>query len=294
MPPGVINIVTGGGAEVGDPLCKHPKVGGIVFTGSMEVGYGILKHISERPYPIPTILELGGKNPVIITPKGDLAKAVSGVVNATFGYGGQKCSACSRVYVHKSVAKEFTDQLVKAMEGFKVADPRKKESRFGPVIHTRAVQDFLKASEMAQKDGKIIVGGQRLTADGMDRGNFVAPTIVTGLPDDHYLVKNELFLPFLVIQEYENFEKVMDQANDVVFGLTGGIYTSDPVEIDYFLDHMKAGTVFVNGKRGATNGAIVGTHAFGGWKASGSTGRGSGDVYYLLQFLRQQSRTILP
>jgi 1-pyrroline-5-carboxylate dehydrogenase len=124
----------------------------------------------------------------------------------------------------------------------------------------------------------------------MERGNYVIPTIVTGLSESHPMVKNELFLPILCVQEYSDLKQAVDNANDVVYGLTAGICSEDQLETDYFLDNIQAGTVFVNGVRGATNGAITGIHAFGGWKASGSTGKGSGDIYYLLQFLRQQSR----
>ncbi len=290
FPPGVLNLVNGSGAEVGETLVTHPKLNGIIFTGSLEVGRNILNRIKERRYQIPAILELGGKNAAIVSDKADLAKAVRGVVSSAFGYSGQKCVACSRVYVHKAVRDEFLRMLVSATEEFRVTDPRRRDCRTGPVIHSRAVQDYEKAVSMAKRDGRIITGGARLMHDGMDRGNYVAPTLVTGLPESHPMVKNELFLPIICIQEYTDLRQAVNYANDVVYGLTAGICTENQQEADYFLDNIQAGTVFVNGVRGATNGAITGIHAFGGWKASGSTGKGSGDIYYLLQFLKQQSR----
>jgi 1-pyrroline-5-carboxylate dehydrogenase len=212
------------------------------------------------------------------------------VVSSAFGYSGQKCVACSRVYVQKAVRDEFLSMLVNATEEFKVADPRKRECRTGPVIHSRAVQDYEIAVSMAKRDGQILIGGSRLMNDDMDKGNYVAPTLVTGLPESHPMIKNELFLPILCVQEYTELKQALEYANDAVYGLNAGICSEDKQETDYFLDNIQCGTVFVNGVRGATNGAITGVHAFGGWKASGSTGKGSGDIYYLLQFLRQQSR----
>jgi 1-pyrroline-5-carboxylate dehydrogenase len=290
IPPGALNLVSGSGADVGEPLVIHPKVNGIIFTGSLEVGQSILDRTKERRYQIPVILELGGKNAAIVSDKADLAKAVRGVVSSAFGYSGQKCVACSRVYVQKAVRDEFLRLLVSATEEFKVADPRKRECRTGPVIHSRAVQDYERAVSMAKRDGQVLTGGVRLTQDGMDQGNYVAPTVVVGLEESHPMVKNELFLPILCVQEYAELKQALEYANDVVYGLNAGICSEDKQETDYFLDNIQCGTVFVNGVRGATNGAITGVHAFGGWKASGSTGKGSGDIYYLLQFLRQQSR----
>ncbi|MDD1743851.1 MAG: aldehyde dehydrogenase family protein [Methanomassiliicoccales archaeon] len=290
LPPGVLNLVAGSGEEVGEALVTHPKLDGIIFTGSLEVGHGILRRSGDRKYPIPLIFELGGKNAAIISDKADLNMAVRDVVSSAFGYSGQKCVACSRVYVQRNVRQEFLEMLVSATEAFKVADPRSRECRTGPVIHSKAVQDYEKAISIAKRDGRVEIGGARLMQDGMDRGNYVAPTVVTGLPESHPMVKNELFLPILCVQEYTDLKQAVENANDVVYGLTAGIRSQDQRETDYFLDNIQAGTVFVNGVRGATNGAITGIHAFGGWKASGSTGKGSGDIYYLLQFLRQQSR----
>ena len=290
FPPGVINLVSGSGAEVGNALVTHQKVNGIIFTGSLEVGQSILRRAAERRYSIPVILELGGKNALIVSDKADLSKAVRGAVSSAFGYSGQKCVACSRVYVHKGVRDEFLRMLVSATEEFKVSDPRRRDCRTGPVIHSQAAKDYEDLISIARRDGHILTGGVRLTHDGMDKGNYVAPTVVTGLPESHQMIKNELFLPILCVQEYDDLKQAVANANDVAYGLTGGICTEDQGEADYFFDNIQCGTAFVNGVRGATNGAMIGAHSFGGWKASGSTGRGSGDIYYLMQFLRQQSR----
>jgi 1-pyrroline-5-carboxylate dehydrogenase len=294
MPSGALNLVSGSGDEVGETLVKHPKVEGIIFTGSKEVGYSILRHNVGRRYPIPIVLELGGKNAAIVSAKADLVRAVRGVVSSAFGYSGQKCVACSRVYIHKSLSQEFLKSLVKETEAFKVMDPRMRDARMGPIIHEASVKSYERAASMAREDGRILTGGKRLTEGGMAKGYFVAPTVVSDLPDGHELINYELFLPFLCVQSYDDLKDAVNRANSVDYGLTAGIYSEDAGEIDYFLENIKAGMVYVNGVRGATNGAITGIHSFGGWKGSGSTGRGSGDIYYLPQFMRQQGRAIAP
>ena len=293
LPPGVLNLVSGSGQEVGEALVKHPKVEGVIFTGSKEVGQSILRRNTDRRYPIPIILELGGKNAAIVSEKADLGRAVRGVVSSAFGYSGQKCVACSRVYVHKSVSEAFLDMLVNETRAFRVADPRSTEARTGPLIHEGAVKSYERATSIAMREGRILTGGRRLTDGVMSKGCYVAPTVVTGLPDGHELVSNELFLPFLCVLTYDDLGDAIARANGLDYGLTAGIYTADQKEIDRFLDGIQAGMVYVNGARGATNGAITGSHSFGGWKGSGSTGRGSGDIYYLLQFMRQQGRALV-
>jgi 1-pyrroline-5-carboxylate dehydrogenase len=275
---------------VGETLVRHPRTEGVIFTGSREVGYGILRHNADRRYPIPIILELGGKNAAVISDKADLGKAARGVAASAFGYSGQKCVACSRVYVHRSVAEEFEGMLAKEAEAFRVDDPRSREARTGPVIHEESVRSFERASSLARRDGRILAGGRRLTEGELARGCYVSPTVVAGLPDDHELVMNELFLPFVCVQRYDSLMEAVGQANAVPYGLTGGIYSEDRAEVDFFFDSIQCGMAFANGVRGATNGAIIGMHSFGGWKGSGSTGRGSGDIYYLMQFMRQQGR----
>ncbi|MEM0448945.1 MAG: aldehyde dehydrogenase family protein [Methanomassiliicoccales archaeon] len=292
VPEGVLNLITGPGNTVGETLIKHEQIQGVVFTGSKDVGYAILKHISDREYPIPVILELGGKNAAIISDKADLQKAVRGVVSSAFGYSGQKCVACSRAYIHSTIFDSFVEMLIRETESFKVDDPRLRHARTGPLINEEALRKFEHAVSQAVKDGKILTGGHRRVEGSLSKGWYVEPTVVAGLNDSHDLVKTELFLPFLCVQEYRSLEDAVRRANAVPYGLTAGIYSEDKKEVDYFLDNIQSGMVFVNGIRGATNGAIIGTHSFGGWKGSGSTGRGSGDIYYLMQFMRQQGRAI--
>jgi len=290
IPDGVLNFVAGSGADVGDALINHKKIGGVVFTGSKEVGFGIIKQ-TGREHPIPVIAEMGGKNPVIVTSKASVDDAAAGIAASAFGYGGQKCSACSRVYVHTSVYDELTSKLVERAKNIKIGDPSSKDTALGPVINEKAVRDFEAYADMARRDGRVIAGGMRLTDGALGNGHFVQPTIAADLPPDHYLIKNELFLPFLCLQRVSTLEEAIDRANDVEYGLTAGIYSQDDREMKYFFDRIEAGVLYANRRRGGSTGAMVGGQAFGGWKASGSTGKGAGGEYYLLQFMREQSRT---
>jgi 1-pyrroline-5-carboxylate dehydrogenase len=291
LPPGVLNVVTGSGEEVGDHLVNNPKVAGIAFTGSKQVGFKLL-HSNPRSWSIPIIAEMGGKNASLVTQNADLDKATAGTVNAAFGFSGQKCSACSRVYAQEEIYEKFVDKLVSRTNELKVCDPRMRECDVGPVIHQKAVSDYEKFLTMARKDGKVVAGGNVLKDKGKG-SQYVEPTVVVGLPDDHFLVRNELFLPILVVQKFKTLPEALAKANSVEYGLTSGIYSNDQSEVQYFFDHIQAGVAYANRSRGATTGAMVGGQAFGGWKASSSTGKGSGTKEYLQQFVRQQSRTTM-
>ena len=289
VPPGVINLLSGAGSTAGQALVSSDHVDGIAFTGSKEVGYRLLAS-SLRRYPIPVITELGGKNPAIVTDKADLVRAVAGVTSSAFGFSGQKCSACSRAYVHELVYDEFMVTLLRYASHLKVGDPREKDAFMGPVIHQKAVDDFLSHAALARKDGVVHLGGERSGGE-LAKGYYVQPTVVSSLPDSHPLLKNELFLPFLCVQRFTELKDAVRRANDSDYGLTAGIYSRDPEEVRYFFENMEAGVCYANRARGATTGAMVGAQPFGGWKGSGSTGKGSGTAIYLTQYMRQQSRT---
>lgn len=291
IPAGAINFVTGQGSVVGQAIVESSLVNGIAFTGSKEIGmsgFRTFTSVSPRPF----ISEMGGKNPVIVTDSADLEKATDGVLKAAFGYGGQKCSACSRVYVQKNVANQFMDKLVSKVQNLKIGLPWEKDTYLGPIINEAAKKKFEKAAEEAKKDGKIVFGGEILK-DGMyQNGYYVKPTIVTNLPQNHKLVKEELFLPFLCVQEFEKFDDAIKQANDSEYGLTAGIFSQDKKEIDEFFSKIEAGVTYANRAQSATTGAMVQSQPFVGWKNSGISGKGAGGVYYLTQFLREQTQTI--
>jgi 1-pyrroline-5-carboxylate dehydrogenase len=293
LPDGVFNLVTGPGETVGAELEQNPGIDGMVFTGSYEVGMKLYRGFT-RDYPRPIITEMGGKNPAIVTRNADLDEAAEGVMRSAFGFDGQKCSANSRVYVERPVARAFVDKLVEKTRQIRVGDPTRRESWMGPVINQRALRTFTDAVEEAKRDGgRVEVGGEVLGDAETERGYYPTPTVVTGLPTDHRLFRDELFVPFLVIGEVDSLDEALRLANDTAYGLTAGIFSQDPEEIRRFLDAIQAGVVYVNRRAGATTGAWPGIQSFGGWKGSGSSGKSGLGPYYVQQFLREQSQTVM-
>jgi 1-pyrroline-5-carboxylate dehydrogenase len=293
VPAGVVNLVTGPGETVGAELQEHPGIDGMVFTGSYEVGMKLYTGFT-REYPRPIITEMGGKNPAIVTASADLDVAAEGVMRSAFGFDGQKCSANSRVYVDRSVAREFVDKLVERAKTITVGDPTTRESWMGPVINERALRKFTDAVEEAKRDGGTIeVGGEVLRDGDTGRGYFPTPTVVTGLPLEHRLFREELFVPFLVVGEVDSLDQALQHANATAYGLTAGIFSGDQSEVDRFLDTIQAGVVYVNRRAGATTGAWPGIQSFGGWKGSGSSGKSGLGPYYVQQFMREQSQTVM-
>lgn len=289
VPAGVFNFITGPGRTVGQTLVDHPDVAGITFTGSYDVGMNILRNFSHSNYPRPVIAEMGGKNPTIVSDKADLDKAAMGVMRSAFGLQGQKCSACSRVYVHNDVKEAFMAKLLDLTKQIKVGDPTLKENFMGPVVNKGAYEDYKKFVTDLREAGKIVYGGETLD----DNGFYVAPTIVDDLPSEHYLWKQEMFLPIVTVAGYEDINQAMAEANDVEYGLTAGFFSEDNEEIQWFLDNIEAGVVYINRSSGATTGAWPGYQSFGGWKGSGSTGKAAGSFYYVQQYMHEQSQTVI-
>ena len=289
LPDGVFNIVTGPGETVGAELESNPGIDGMVFTGSYEVGMKLYRGFT-REYPRPIITEMGGKNPAIVTRNADLDEAAEGVMRSAFGFDGQKCSANSRVYVERPVAREFIDRLVEKSRAITVGDPTERGTWMGPVINQRALDTFAGAVEEAKADGGTIEIGGEVQAE---RGYFPTPTVVSGLPLEHRLFRDELFVPFLVVGEVDSLDQALSEANDSAYGLTAGIFSRDPAEVQRFLDTIQAGVVYVNRRAGATTGAWPGIQSFGGWKGSGSSGKSGLGPYYVQQFLREQSQTVV-
>jgi 1-pyrroline-5-carboxylate dehydrogenase len=292
IPDGVVNFVPGSGVEIGKTILESKDVSGIVFTGSREVGYRLMSE-SSKTKPRPLIAELGGKNATIVTNTANLDMAAEGVAKAAFSFSGQKCSACSRVYVQKNVKSQFLSKLVEKTKKLVVDNPKERNSFIGPVINLNAYNNFKKFSKVASKHGKILTGGSVIKNKNFKHGYYVQPTIVEGLPTDNSLLKKELFVPILCITEYDKFDKAIKMTNQSEYGLTSGIYSKKKNEILKFLQDIEAGVVYVNRKKSSTTGAMVGQQSFGGWKDSGTTGKGTGGRYYLTQFMREQSQTIL-
>jgi 1-pyrroline-5-carboxylate dehydrogenase len=291
VPAGVFQFLTGNGASMGDALWKHPGVDGVVFTGSKQVGLRIYQGISAN-YVKPCLLELGGKNATIVMDSADIDAAAEGVMRSAFGLQNQKCSATSRVYVHKAVAQPFLAALQAKLGTIKMGDPTEKDVYFGPVINAKAVARWEAAVAQARKDGTILTGGARLTGGVFDKGHFVAPTIAT-LPLASSLFFEELFVPFLAVGEVASLDEAIAESNKAEYGLTAGFFSKNQDEIDRFFDEIEAGVCYVNKRSGATTGAWPGAQPFTGWKGSGSTGKGGCGPYYVQQFVREQSRTVI-
>lgn len=290
LPAGVYNMLSGGD-EAGKALVANPQVDGLTFTGSYAVGMSILREFAPGGrFVRPVVAEMGGKNPTIITRHADLDKAALGVMRSAFGLTGQKCSACSRVFVESAVKDAFVQKLVSLTEQIKVGDPTLRENWMGPIINEDAYHAYQRYVKDLREQGTILTGGRTLEAGN---GYFVAPTIVDALPDDHYLWKYEMFAPIVALREVGSKEEAMQLANDVDLGLTAGLYSEDATEIQWFLDHIEAGVLYVNRAGGATTGAWPGYQAFGGWKGSTGTNKAAGSHYYMQQYMREQSQTVV-
>lgn len=292
VPAGVANFITGPGRTAGNELVTNPDVDGITFTGSYDVGFHQVYRQFATDFPKPVVVEMGGKNPAIISGTANVDKAVSGVYRSAFGMGGQKCSACSRVYIHKDVYDEFVEKLVEKTRATVIGDPLKKETFLGPLVNQGARDDYKRFMDKARADGKVLYGGNLLTEGQYANGYYVEPAIISGLPHDHELVQGELFVPILFVKKVDDMEQAMQEANDVEYGLTGGFFGAED-EVQWFLDNIQAGTVYVNREAGATTGAWPGFQTFGGWKASGSSGRNIGGHWTLLNYLKEQSQTVI-
>jgi 1-pyrroline-5-carboxylate dehydrogenase len=291
LPDGVLNLVHGR-RETGEAMVGHPDVDGYAFTGSNAVGMTIMRAAASSQAMRPVLAEMGGKNPAFVTSSANLAVAASGVARSAFGLSGQKCSALSKVYVARGTTDAFLDALVETTSKLVVGDPRQANVFMGPVINEKSLDRFTIACADAATVGSIVIGGHRLDGGLFDRGPYAAPTIVTGLLNDHRINRDELFVPFLSLLEYDELGQAIADANSSAFGLTAGIYTQDKAELNRFLDTIEAGVLYANRASGATTGAWPGFQTFCGWKGSGTSGKGGLGSWYLPQFMREQSHTL--
>jgi 1-pyrroline-5-carboxylate dehydrogenase len=290
LPVGVVNFITGPGRIVGEELLTNPDVDGFIFTGSKAVGVDLL-HRFNQPRLRPCIAELGGKNPVIVMPSANLDDATEGVLRSAFGLGGQKCSACSRVYLHQNIARAFLELMVEKAKALVIGDPVKRETFLGPLINESALGAYDGAVRLGKKEGRIVQGGNRLKGEPFANGFFVEPTIIDRAPKSSPLFQIEYFAPVLVVAEVKSLEEAITLANDSEYGLTAGIFSGEEHEQETFFDSIQAGVTYCNRRGGATTGAWPGVQSFGGWKHSGTSGKGALGPYYVAQFMREQSQT---
>jgi 1-pyrroline-5-carboxylate dehydrogenase len=252
----------------------------------------IFRDYAQSNYVRPIILELGGKNPAIVTRQADLERAAIGILRSAFGLQGQKCSACSRVYIEAPVYDELVTRLVDLTNKLAIGDPTDRKVYLGPVVNKSSYLDYQNFSEELSQSSTILTGGKVLTDGEYGKGYFCAPTLAADLPLDHRLWKYEMFLPITTITRVKNLDQAMQLANDVNYGLTAGFYGSKR-QTKWFFENIQAGVTYANRPQGATTGAWPGFQPFGGWKGSGSSGKNAGGHYYLPLYMHEQIRTLV-
>src|SRR6202041_114393 len=280
MPEGVVNLCPGSGATFGDAIVAHPKTRYIAFTGSREVGLHINKvAAAQAPGQMwikRTILEMGGKDAIIVDADADIDSAVEGVAQAAFGFQGQKCSACSRAIVDERVYDKFLEQLKARVEKITVGDPA-ENTNMGAVINEGSMKTILEYIEQGKKDGRVITGGERATEAG--EGYYIRPTVIADIPAKSKLEQEEIFGPVLAVIKARGFDHALQIANDTEFGLTGAVYTKSRDKIDRATREFHVGNLYINRK---CTGAMVGAHPFGGFNMSGTDSKSGGPVYLYL------------
>jgi len=292
LPADAFHVVPGGD-EIGKAIVGHRDVDGLSFTGSYEVGMSIYREFATA-YPKPVVCEMGGKNPTIVSKKADVEKAAQGIARSAFGFSGQKCSACSRVYVERDLYEPLLKLLADKAGEVEVGNPTDRTVFVGPVIDDTAVKRYEKAVAHARDKGRVVAGGEVIgKSPAGAAGHYVSPTVVTDLPTDDELFRDELFVPFVAVAPVDSIDDAIKLANGTDLGLTAGFFSSDDAEVDQFLDSIEAGVVYVNRPAGSTTGAWPGVQPFGGWKGSGTSGKAGGGLYYVQQFLREQSQTVV-
>jgi len=245
IPPGVINYVTGSGGSVGDALTSNPEIKAVSFTGSTSVGTALYKKVSERRIRVQ--LEMGGKNPTVVLGDADLDYAADILINGAFFSTGQKCTACSRAIIERSVYESLVDRLVEKTRKLKVGNGLDPGVQIGPAVDEEQLKTDLEYIDIAKKEGaELLVGGNRLTGDNYDKGYFIEPTIFSGVNSTMRVAQEEVFGPVLALMVAEDFEDAMRIANDVRFGLSASIVSKDLTRVHQFINHIEAGLITVN------------------------------------------------
>jgi 1-pyrroline-5-carboxylate dehydrogenase len=293
IPDGVVNFCPGSGATFGNAIVEHPKTRFIAFTGSRSVGLEIhLRAAQHHPGQIwikRTILEMGGKDSILVAADADLDAAVEGVVASAFGFSGQKCSACSRAIVDASLYDVFVERLRERVATLTVGDPA-ANADLGPVINQAALTSMLGYIETGKKEGNLIAGGNALETKA--GGYFIEPTIFSEIPPHAVVAQEEIFGPVLAVIKVASFEEGLRVANDTEYGLTGAVYTSDRAKIAAARSAFHVGNLYFNRK---CTGAMVGAHPFGGFNMSGTDSKAGGpDYLYLFTQAKSVAEKLTP
>jgi 1-pyrroline-5-carboxylate dehydrogenase len=279
LPPGVLNFVPGPGKVIGDYLVDDPRTRFIAFTGSKEVGMRIFER-AARVHPGQkwlkrTVLEMGGKDSIVVDETADLEAAARAIVQSAFGFQGQKCSACSRAIVVEDVYDEVLERVVELTGKLTVGDPVDRNSFMGAVIDAKAHGKIAEYIELGRKEARLVAGGE-VTKDG---GYFIQPTVLADIAPLSRISCEEIFGPVLAFIKVKDFEEAVEVFNNTEFGLTGGLFSNDPERLDRAREDFHVGNLYLNRK---ITGALVGVQPFGGFNMSGTDSKAGGPDYLLL------------
>ena len=280
LPDGVVNFCPGSGSSFGAGLVEHPKTRFIAFTGSKEVGLDINQRAAKpqagQKWIKRTILEMGGKDSIIVDADANLDAAVEGTAQAAFGFQGQKCSACSRVIVDEKVYDVFVERLKERVSKIVVGEPTENKA-MGPVVSEKAMKSILNYIEIGKKEGRLIYGGGPAKEAG--EGYFIQPTVIADIAPTARIAQEEIFGPVLAVIKSRNFEDALEIANNTEFGLTGAVYSTSRDKLERARTDFHVGNLYFNRK---CTGAMVGAHPFGGFNMSGTDSKAGGPDYLLL------------
>lgn len=278
LPSGVVNFLSGSGATIGDTLVDHPAVRLVSFTGSREVGIRIYERASKvqpgQMWLKRSILEMGGKDAIVVDETADLEAAATSIVASAFGFQGQKCSACSRAIIVQDVYDEVLQKIAEKTSQLTPGDVTRPETYIGPVVDKNAMQKILEYIEIGKSEGRLILGGGH-----QDTGYFIEPTIIADIDPHARIAQEEIFGPVLAVIKAQDFDDALHIANDTEYGLTGSLYSTDSRRITQAKAEFHVGNLYINRK---STGALVGVHPFGGFNMSGTDSKAGGHDYLLL------------
>src|SRR5688572_2752029 len=286
MPPGVVNFLSGSGAEVGDPLIQHPRIRFISFTGSKEVGLHIneeaAKHQKGQLWIKRVVAEMGGKDAIIVDREwSNLDEAAGAVVASAFGFQGQKCSACSRAIIDEAIYDEILPLIVEKTKKLKIGDPTFADAQVGPVVNEKAMKKIKEYIDKGAKEGRVVAGGNVEPKEGF----YIEPTVIADVDPQATIAQEEIFGPVLAVIKAKDFDDALRIANDTQFGLTGAVFTENEEKLERAREEFFVGNLYLNRK---CTGALVGVHPFGGFNMSGTDSKAGGRDYLGL-FLQAKS-----
>jgi 1-pyrroline-5-carboxylate dehydrogenase len=282
LPAGVLNFVPGPGSRIGDVIVDDPRTRFIAFTGSKEIGLRIFERAAKvQPGQVwlkRTILEMGGKDSILVDETADLDAAADGIVAAAFGFQGQKCSACSRAIVVDDVYDRVLEKVVERTRGLTQGDPADPRTMVGAVIDDKAFAKIREYIEIGKQEGRLVAGGD-VKEPAETGGYYIPPTIIADVAPDARLAQEEVFGPVLAFIRAADFEEGLQIVNNTEFGLTGSLYSNEPERLERAEEDFHVGNLYLNRK---CTGALVGAHPFGGFNMSGTDSKAGGPDYLLL------------